>query len=273
MSPVPPKPAGERALLSARGISWRPAERTVVGPLDLDVHRGEALAVVGPNGAGKTSLLRLLTGLLEPATGALAFEGRAFADFHRKELARQIAYVPQLRPIRVPLLVEDVVLLGRYPHLRPLQMAPSAVDFQAVAEALAVVGIEELRRRPVDELSGGERQAVYIAAALAQEAELLVLDEPTTHLDPRHQREIAALIPRLLGQAGRTVVFATHDLNFASLTATRIVALSRGRILASGEPSELMSPVILEELFDAPFEVVRPGDRPITLLRLDGDDR
>jgi iron complex transport system ATP-binding protein len=170
-------------------------------------------------------------------------------------------------------VVEDVVLLGRYPHLRRLQMAPGAADFRAVADALEVVGIADLRHRPVDELSGGERQAVYIAAALAQEAELLVLDEPTTHLDPRHQRDVAALVPRLLRRAGRTVVFATHDLNFASLTATRIVALRRGRILASGAPAELMGPETLGELFDAPFEVVRPGERPITLLRLDPEDR
>ncbi len=264
MSASPESPA----LLAARDVSWRPADEPVVGPLDLDVERGEALAVVGPNGAGKTSLLRLLTGLLRPDTGTLALRGRAYASFHRKELARQIAYVPQLRPIRVPLAVEDVVLLGRYPHLRALQMAPRAADFRAVAEALAVVGIRELRHRPVDELSGGERQSVYIAAALAQEAEVLVLDEPTTHLDPRHQREVASLVPRLRGEAGRTVVFATHDLNFASLTASRIVALRAGRILASGPPERLMTPQILGELFDAPFEVVRPGERPITLLRL-----
>jgi len=162
-----------------------------------------------------------------------------------------------------------VVLLGRYPHLRPLQMAPEAADFRAVAEALAVVGIEDLRHRPVDELSGGERQAVYIAAALAQEAELLVLDEPTTHLDPRHQREIASLIPRLRRDAGRTVVFATHDLNFASLTATRVVALRAGRVLADACPGEMMTPEILEKLFDARFEIVRPGERPVTLLRLE----
>lgn len=256
-------------LLSARDVSWRPADEPVVGPLDLDVERGEALAVVGPNGAGKTSLLRLLTGLLRPDSGTLVLQGRPYATFHRKELARQIAYVPQLRPIRVPLAVEDVVLLGRYPHLGAFQMAPGVADFRAVAEALAVVGIEELRHRPVDELSGGERQSVYIAAALAQEAEVLVLDEPTTHLDPRHQREVASLIPRLRGEAGRTVVFATHDLNFASLTASRIVALRAGTVLASGPPDRLMTPGILRELFDAPFEVVRPGERPITLLRLD----
>jgi iron complex transport system ATP-binding protein len=240
----------------------------VIGPVDLEVHRGEAVAVVGPNGAGKTSLLRLLTGLLTPDTGEVALEGRPFGAFQRKELARRIAYVPQLRPIRVPLAVEDVVLLGRYPHLRPLQMAPGAADFRAVAEALAVAGIEKLRHRPVDELSGGERQAVYIAAALAQEAEVLVLDEPTTHLDPRHQREIASLIPRLRRDAGRTVVFATLDLNFASLSATLVMALREGRVLAAGTPAEIVTPETLQKLFDARFEIVRSGERPVTLLDL-----
>ena len=264
----PASPEAPHALLAARGISWRPAERTVIGPLDLDVERGEALAVVGPNGAGKTSLLRLVTGLLAPDTGSLAFDGQAFSRFGRKELARQIAYVPQLRPMRVPLAVEEVVLLGRYPHLRPLQMAPSAGDFEAVDQALRVAGIAHLRGRAVDELSGGERQAVYIAAALAQEAEVLVLDEPTTHLDPRHQRDIAGLIPRLRAEAGRTVVFATHDLNFASMTASRIVALRDGRLLGSGAPADLLTPEILDELFDAPFEVVRRGDHPVILLRM-----
>ena len=225
--------------------------------------------MVGPNGAGKTTLLRLLAGVLSPSEGERRFDGRTFDAYGRKGLARQIAYVPQLRPVRVPLTVEEVVLLGRYPHLGALQLAPAQEDFRAVAEALAVVEIEALRRRPVDELSGGERQAVYIAAALAQEGELLILDEPTTHLDPKHQREIAALLPRLRRDAGRTVITATHDLNFAALTASRVVALQDGRVLQSGPPREILSPEVLERLFHAPFEVVRPGERPITLLRLD----
>jgi iron complex transport system ATP-binding protein len=256
-------------LLEVESLEWHAAERRILGPVDLAVERGESVAVVGPNGAGKTTLLRLLAGVLSPSAGIRRFAGRPFGDYGPKGLARQIAYVPQLRPVRVPLSVEEVVLLGRYPHLGRLQLAPGQRDFEAVAEALAVVEIEALRKRPVDELSGGERQAVYIAAALAQEAEVLILDEPTTHLDPRHQRDIAALLPRLRRDAGRTVITATHDLNFASLTASRLVALQEGRVLATGGPAEILSPDVLETLFHAPFEVVRSGDRPVTLLRLD----
>ncbi len=271
-SATPPEIGASPPLLEARGLAWQAGGRTILGPVDLAVERGESLVVVGPNGAGKTTLLRLLTGLLAPSAGERRLGGRPFSAHSRKGLARQIAYVPQLRPVRVPLSVEEVVLLGRYPHLGAFQVAPSRRDFEAVAEALEVVRIESLRGRPVDELSGGERQAVYIAAALAQEAEILVLDEPTTHLDPRHQREIAALVPRLRREAGRTVVTATHDLNLASLIASRVLALRDGCILAAGSPSELMEPETLAALFDAPFEVVRAGERPVTLLRLDGAD-
>jgi ABC-type cobalamin/Fe3+-siderophores transport system ATPase subunit len=256
------------ALLTARGLEWRTRDRAILGPLDLDVVRGECLAVVGPNGAGKTTLLRLLTGLLRPSGGEISYEGRSFSSLSRRELARRIAYVPQIRPARVPLRVEEVVLLGRYPHLSPLQMAPRAADFEAVEEALRVVGIQHLRGRPVDELSGGERQAVYIAAALAQQAELLVLDEPTIHLDARHQRDLAALLVRLKAEAGRTVVIATHDLNLASLLGDRLIAVLEGRILADGPPAEIIRPDLLECLFRTRFEIVRGGERPVTVLDL-----
>ena len=255
-------------LLSVRGLAWHPGGRPILGPLDLDVLRGECLAVVGPNGAGKTTLLRCLTGLLRPTAGELRYEGRSFGTLSRRQLARRIAYVPQIRPARVPLSVEEVVLLGRYPHLSALQLAPRREDFAAVDAALALVGIEDLRRRPVDELSGGERQAAFIAAALAQESELLVLDEPTIHLDARHQRELAELLLRLDAEAGRTVVLATHDLNLASLLGDRLLALSSGEVLACGPPSQILEPVLLERLFRTKFEIVRGGERPVTLLQL-----
>jgi len=255
-------------LLAARHLEWHAGGRVILGPLDLDVIRGECLAVVGPNGAGKTTLLRCLTGLLRPTRGELLFGGRAFATLSRRELARRIAYVPQIRPSRVPLTVEEVVMLGRYPHLSPLQLAPRARDFAAVDEALAMVGIEPLRRRPIDELSGGERQAVFIAAALAQESEVMVLDEPTIHLDARHQHDLAALLLRLKETAERTIVLATHDLNLSSLLGDRLLALVEGRRLALGPPAEIVRPEVLERLYQARFEIVRGGERPVTVLDL-----
>jgi ABC-type cobalamin/Fe3+-siderophores transport system ATPase subunit len=259
-------------LVAARGLSYRvpggAGGRAILEPLDLDVHGGECLAVVGPNGAGKTTLLRLLTGLLRPASGTLSCAGQPFARLSRRELARRIAYVPQIRPARVPLAVEEVVLLGRYPHLSPLQLAPRTADFAAVEDALRRVGILELRGRPVDELSGGERQAVFIAAALAQEARLLVLDEPTMHLDARHQQQLAALLLRLKGDGTRTVVLASHDLNLAALLGDRLLALAGGRQVAIGTPAEILRPELLERLFQARFQVVRGGERPLTVLDL-----
>jgi len=256
-------------LVRASGVAWEHRGRRIVGPIDLDVGAGECLIVLGPNGAGKTTLLRLLSGLLAPSAGEVAWRGAPYRDLSRRQLARRMAYVPQIRPARVPLTVEEVVLLGRYPHLGRLQLAPRPQDFAAVNAALAQVGIEELRRRPVDELSGGERQSVYIAAALAQEAEMLVLDEPTTHLDPRHQREVVSLLARIARGTARTVVAATHDLTFAALVADRLVALAAGRVAAIGTPAEILRPAVLEELFASRFRLVGDAARPIPVLSLE----
>jgi iron complex transport system ATP-binding protein len=255
-------------VLAVRDLAWGTGGRQILGRLSFEVRHGECLVVVGPNGAGKTTLLRLLTGLLRPAAGEIAYRGKPFTALSRRALARRIAYVPQIRPSNLPLTVEEVVLLGRYPHLSAFQMAPRREDFAAVEEALRLVGIEELRERPVDELSGGERQAVYIAAALAQESELLILDEPTIHLDARHQSDLAGLLLRLKAESGRTVVLATHDLNLASLLGDRLLAVAGGKILAVGTPAEILRPDLLERLFRARFEIVRAGERPVTMLEL-----
>ncbi len=254
--------------LTARGLSWELRGGVRLGPVDLDVERGECFVLVGPNGAGKTTLLRTLVGIIKPSTGSVAWEGRPLAALSRRELARLLAYVPQIRPARVPLTAEEVVTLGRYPYLAPLQWAPGPADRAAVDHALELVEIEALRSRRVDELSGGERQAVWIAAALAQEAPVLVLDEPTTHLDPRHQRDVATLLRRLRNEGSRTVIAATHDLNLASQLADRLLALAGGRALACGPPDAILRPELLAQLFAAPFEIVRGGARPVTLLEL-----
>ena len=260
-----------RPLVAARRLGWRAGSRRsggrrILGPIDLEVRRGECLAVVGPNGAGKTTLLRLVTGLLAPTEGELRWGSTPYARLSRAALARRIAYVPQVRPARVPLSVEQLVLLGRFPYLRRWRLAPRAEDFAAVDRALHRVGAAGLRGRPLGELSGGELQTVYIAAALAQGARLLVLDEPTAHLDPRHQREIAGLLARLAGD--HTVLVATHELNFASLVADRILGLREGAAAALGPPAEVLRQGVLLELFEAPFETVRGGERPVTVLGL-----
>jgi len=152
-----------------------------------------------------------------------------------------------------------------------LPIADAVGIAQCMLEALVYAhgkGITELRDRPVDELSGGERQAVFIAAALAQESELLILDEPTIHLDARHQSDLAGLLLRLKAESGRTVVLATHDLNLASLLGDRLLAVAGGTVLAVGTPAEILRPDLLEQLFRARFEIVRGGERPVTMLEL-----
>ncbi len=258
------------AKLTLRSIGWDVAGKSILRQIDLQVRSGECLAVIGPNGAGKTTLLRIAAGLVTPTRGELRWESMAFRDLDRRELARRIAYVPQSRPFHVPLTVEELVLLGRYPYLSPFRLAPKASDFAATERALELADILDLRRRPLGELSGGERQSAYIAAALAQEAEVLILDEPTTHLDPRHQREVAALILRLNREEELSVLVATHDLNFAALLAHRVVALKQGEMVGSGLPSELLRPEKLAEVFEAPFTTIREGERPVMLLEMEG---
>ncbi len=260
------------SLVTARGLCCEIGGRRLVGPLDLEVRRGDCLVVVGPNGAGKTTLLRLLAGVWRPTGGELAWEGTPYRRLRGRALARRVAYVPQVRPAAVPLTVQQLVLLGRYPYLSPWRAAPAAADWGAVRRALETVGLAALGGRRVEQLSGGERQSAYVAAALAQESELLVLDEPTTHLDPRHQRQVAELIARLRGKGerpgGRTVVAATHDLHLAGVVADRVLALREGRALAAGPPAELLAPAALEALFDAPFLTASLGGRPFSVLAL-----
>lgn len=259
-------------MIEARGVVRREGGRVVLGPLDLTIASGERLAVLGPNGAGKTTLLRCLAGLREPSAGEISIDQRATRSIPRRELARRIAYVPQIRPARVPLSVREIVLLGRYPYLSRLQLAHSAADHAAAERALARVGITDFAERPLDELSGGERQMAYIAAAIAQGDEsggdLLILDEPTTHLDPGHQRDIAGILDALARERGTTLVFATHDLALAAAVADRALALSGGRVFAEGAIDRVLDGTVLERLFGAAFTVSHQGGRPQVALDL-----
>ena len=254
--------------LCADGISWSVAGKRILAPLSFEVAAGECVVVVGPNGAGKTTLLRLLAGLLAPTTGEARWNGVPYARLGRRRLARHVAYVPQIRPARIPLTVEQLVLLGRFPYLSAWQMRPSAEDRAVAFGALERVGLEGFVGRPLDELSGGERQAVFIAGALAQQTDVLLLDEPTTHLDPKHQQEVARLLLDLSAGDERAVVLTTHDLNLAARLADRVLALSRGDLVVEGPGDEVLVPARLEQVFDVPFEVVVEPPQRYVLPRL-----
>lgn len=262
-------PIGVLEPLVAEGVALRIAARTLVGPIDLEVAAGECHVLIGPNGAGKTTLLRLLAGLRTPTAGLVRIGATRYTALARRELAQRIAYVPQSRPESVPLTVRELVLQGRFPHHAPWRWSPTREDFAAVETALATAEVQALAERPLDELSGGERQLAFIAAALAQEAPLLLLDEPTSFLDPRHQREVALLLRRLRREGARTVIVATHDLAFAAAVATRVTALDRGQRVGEGSPGEMLSPARLEALFAAPFRAMEGVDvTPVPMLEI-----
>jgi len=259
------------SLLRASALEWSVGDRRILGPLNLDLELGECLGVIGPNGAGKTTLLRLLAGLERPSAGEVTLEALELSQWESRARAQRIGYVPQLRPMEVPLTVRELLVSARFPYLSPRQFAPSERDFEAVASAAAEVGIESLLDRPLSQLSGGERQTAYVAAALAQASDLLLLDEPTTHLDAGNRRRVASLLLGLRRRQGHTLVVSTHDLRFAGRLCDRILALRGGVVVECGAPDVVLVPEVLESLFEAPFRLWEGGDEILPVLELEGD--
>jgi iron complex transport system ATP-binding protein len=247
-------------ILEARAVSVR--YRGLPGPALDGVSCGakpsRLLAVVGPNGSGKTTLVRALAGLVAPESGAVLLRDRPVASWSRPALARIMAVVSQREEVTFALTVEEAVMLGRYAHLGPLA-APREADRAVVAAALARCDVGDLARRPVDTLSGGEWQRVRVARALAQEPEVLVLDEPTASLDVRHEMELFELIRHLVngGLAGLVI---THHINLAARFADHMVLLDRGRIAAEGSPGEVLRREVLDRVFQWPVAVTRWSD-------------
>lgn len=232
----------------------------VVRDLTLEVPDGQITCIVGPNACGKSTLLRCLARLLRPDAGAVLLDGAAIHRIGTKAVARQLGLLPQGPTTPEGLRVEDLVTRGRYPHQRLFQQW-SPDDEAAVAHALAATRTAELADRTVDELSGGQRQRVWIAMALAQQTPILLLDEPTTHLDIAHQLEVLELLAELNRTDGRTIVMVLHDLNQAARYSHHLVALSRGRIVAWGAPAEVVTEGTVRQVFGIDCRVV---DDPVT---------
>ncbi len=208
--------------------------------VSLEIPRGGIVGILGPNGSGKTTLLRLMAGLIKPASGRVLLNGRDLASRSRREVAREIAVVPQETRLAFDFTVLEVVLMGRFPHLGAFQLEGDE-DARLARQALEDTGTAHLAGRMFPTLSGGEKQRVIIAAALAQAAPVLLLDEPTASLDPGSQIEIAALLRRLNARRQVTLGVATHDLNFAASLCTSLVLLRQGRVAAAGPTSEVLT--------------------------------
>ncbi|HYL39975.1 MAG TPA: ABC transporter ATP-binding protein [Candidatus Binatus sp.] len=242
-----------RVRLEAVTVAYRgrPALRDVT----LEIASGERVALIGPNGAGKSTFLRALAGLLVPSAGTVELDGRPVASLDRPSIARRLAVVPQLPSLPFATTVEQVVALGRLPHEHPIRGLRPA-DRAAVAEAIERVGVGHLLGRDARELSLGERQLVLLAMAVAQAAPVLVLDEPTVHLDLRHQVEVMELLVDLNERDGTTILAVLHDLALAAHFFPRLVLLDRGRVVADGPADEVLGPDRIREVFGVDPAVV-----------------
>jgi iron complex transport system ATP-binding protein len=243
-------------LLRADNVSFAYNARAplVLDRVSIGVQRGDLVGLLGPHGSGKTTLLKILGGMLHPSTGGVQLDRRRLAGWSRRELARQIAVVPQETHATLDFTVLDIVLMGRYAHLGPFALE-GAADLEIAREALAATGTADLETRPFATLSGGEKQRVVIASALAQASDLLLLDEPTASLDLGYQLEIASLLRRLSRDRGTTMVVCTHDLNFAAALCGRIVLLKKGRVLAQGPTADTLTAATIRDAYGVDADV------------------
>ncbi|SHK91300.1 iron complex transport system ATP-binding protein [Bradyrhizobium lablabi] len=237
----------DKSFLTAQGVSVTLAGRVVLKDISLALSPGHLVALVGPNGAGKTTLLRALAGLV-PAAGAIHVGGEALASLRLSQRALRFAYLPQGHLVHWPLPARDIVALGRYPHgaTDPARLTPD--DAEAVMRAMRATDVVELRDRRVTELSGGERSRVALARVFAVEAPVILADEPTSSLDPRHQIDVMKTL-RAAADRGTLVIVVTHDLGLAARFADTILVLSDGRLVSQGAPAQALCEQVMAEVF------------------------
>jgi iron complex transport system ATP-binding protein len=241
--------------LSTKNLSLAYDGVPIIHDLNLNIPSGKITALVGANGCGKSTLLRGMARLLKPRSGKVYLDGKSILKFSTKEVAQQLGILPQGPVAPEGLTVRDLLAQGRYPYQTWLQQW-SAKDEKIVQQALVITNLQELADRPLDTLSGGQRQRAWIAMALAQDTDILLLDEPTTFLDLAHQIEILDLLYELNQSQGRTIVMVLHDLNQACRYADYLVAVKQGRILAVGEPKLVMTEDTVQEVFELQCRII-----------------
>lgn len=224
--------------LSIQGVSFAYGSHPALQGVDLEVRPGQVLSIVGPNGSGKSTLLRCLAQILKPHSGKIMLDGKEAGSISSRELARKMGYVPQAAGDVFSFTVLETVLMGRRPHL---DWRVGERDLELVTQIMKFMGLEEMAGRPLNELSGGQKQKVSIARALAQEPQVFLLDEPTNSLDIRHQLEVLGLVRKLARQEKRQVIMVLHDLNLAARFSDLLVILREGKVFAAGPPEKVLN--------------------------------
>jgi len=252
-------------LLEARGLVASYGATPALDGLDAAVAAGEIVALLGENGSGKSTFLKVIARILEPSAGVLLLGGRPLSSMPRRETARRIAYVPQSVDLVFPIRSIDLVLQARAPHGRSFS-ADTPEDRRLALEAMRACDVEQLAMRDASALSGGEKRRVFLARALAQQAEIWLLDEPTSGLDPRHRLEFLETLSRVHRDRATTVLFVTHEIDLAGQLADRVILLRAGRSLAQGPPAQAMTPETLRDTFSIEARVEIDSDGRRTFL-------
>lgn len=232
----------------------------VLADLNLSLKPGEFVGVIGPNGSGKSTFLYCLSGILSPEKGSITLSGRPYSSYSRKEIARAMAVVEAEESLTFQFSVGELVEMGRHPYLKRFQSL-STNDRNAINNAMEVTELKGLEHRAINELSSGERQRVFLAKALAQETSILLLDEPTSHLDLKHQIESFQLMTRLNRENGQTILCISHDINLAAEYCSRLLVFQEGKIVSDGPPEEVITSELLHTVFGKNFVL---GTHPVS---------
>ena len=241
-----------KAIIDIDNFSFSIGRKQILRDVSLSVEAGETLSIIGPNGAGKSTLLKCIVRILAGGAGGIRIHGKPLESYTQRELAKLVSYVPQADGRVLPFSVHEFALMGRYPHLSPFSSIKES-DEQAVNDALALTGMQEFRDRHLGTLSGGERQKVFIAAALCQGAGIILLDEPTTFLDPKHQDDVHRTLSRINRESGVTIISVTHDVNIAAIFSRRVLALKAGAVAYCGPSESLMNNDVLQRVYGKQF--------------------
>lgn len=245
--------------LKVNNIEFAYNSTPVLENISMELDRSEVLGIVGPNGTGKSTLIRCIDRILKPQQGTILLDEHDITNMKQMEIARKIGYVPQSTTRVFPASVIDTVLMGRRPHLG---WKSSEEDMDKVLEILELLGIMEFAMKDFNEISGGQQQKVLIARALAQEADILLLDEPTSNLDIRHQLEVMEIMKNVVKKKGISAVMAIHDLNLASRYTDRILMMNEGRIFATGDPASVLTIENIKHAYGVEVLVKSDGERP-----------